>query len=523
MLKLSVVEETHTRPHRTARHARKAWVAEDGLPVGGDCTNHEFAESPTLDQALAKLSRQVENPYSHTVQFYSTGGSKLLLPAGTYNWKVYKGPEYKVLGGEIQVRAGETVEKTVEISRWINMPQLGWYSSDDHIHIARPLRELNPIISKFMQAEDIHVANLLQWGHSKYFHNAPQYAHGPAGHYRESDYLLAAGQENPRTNILGHTIILGAKSPINTEAYVIYRLFWEEAQRQKALSGYAHYGFGSALSGLGIDLPLRLINFMEVLQFNTGFYDVWYETLNTGFRLTPTAGTDYPCGNTVPGHDRFYTKVESPLTYDTWLEGVRLGRTFVTNGPMLEFRVNRHGMGEEVVLNKPGSVLLEGRVRFDPSQDIVFRLQVIENGNVLRSILREEGQAELAFRFRHELKEDTWLAVRATGKKWPLWDPAVDSEAHSAPIYVKVEGSPGLWSEQRAKEAAQSWITRLERLEKSLADDHIQNLAPWNPGWDGVDTDHVRENRPALIQAIQSAKKYFMEQARWPAKWNVLK
>ena len=40
----------------------------------------------------------------------------------------------------------------------------------------------------------------------------------------------------------------------------------------------------------------------------------WYEILNTGFRITPTAGTDYPCvGASIPGRERFYTKVEGQL------------------------------------------------------------------------------------------------------------------------------------------------------------------------------------------------------------------
>jgi hypothetical protein len=71
--------------------------------------------------------------------------------------------------------------ETVKLTRWIYMPEQGWYSADDHLHIARPIKELNAFISKWMQAEDIHVANLLQWGLEKRFHNALQYAFGVSG------------------------------------------------------------------------------------------------------------------------------------------------------------------------------------------------------------------------------------------------------------------------------------------------------------------------------------------------------
>jgi hypothetical protein len=49
------------------------------------------------------------------------------------------------------------------------------------------------------------------------------------------------------------------------------------------------------------------------------------------------------------------------LTFEAWLESVKSGRTFVTNGPMLEFRVDGKGMGEEVDLKNPGRLVVEGR------------------------------------------------------------------------------------------------------------------------------------------------------------------
>src|SRR5205814_2265044 len=102
---------------------------------------------------------------------------------------------------------------------------------------------------------------------SRHFNNAIQYAHGKSGLYREGDYILAAGQENPRTSFLGHTIILGASSPIDVRApYLVYRLFWEEVQKQKALAGYAHKGQIGGENGLAIDLPHNLLSFFEVLQ-----------------------------------------------------------------------------------------------------------------------------------------------------------------------------------------------------------------------------------------------------------------
>ncbi len=532
-LKLSIVDEGSSK-HIPARvevldKEGRAYVAEDAM---------------SIEQPMVLLKKREFNPYTRTEQFYSDGTSRLSLPEGTYGLRIFKGIEYQMQMREVNIQNGKTTELTVRMSRWINLPEQGWYGADDHIHIPRPVKELDPAISKWMQAEDLHVANLLQFGHSKDFNQTIQYQHGPGGIYQEGNYILASGQENPRTDFLGHTVILGASSPIHfPDAYVIYKLFWEEAKRQGALSGYAHYGlYGGAEYGLSIDLPYGLLNFLEVLQADAGIYNVWYEILNLGLRMTPTAGSDYFPSETVkflfPGRERFYTEVRGPLTYEAWLEGVRQGRTFVTNGPILELRVNEKGVGEEVVLRKPGSVQIEGAVRFDTARDNVKRLELITNGQLLRSFPRKGDSSEIHFQFQHQVKESCWLALRASGNKVGeaqlpqpnnavstnlVWSSAVSwgeafyppSVCHSAAIYVTLENSPALSAHARAKAAARAWLARLENLEERLTEDQIQYMTEPPPGFgDGVETDYLRKNRPALQKAIQISKKYFMDLAR---------
>jgi hypothetical protein len=333
-----------------------------------------------------------------------------------------------------------------------------------------------------MWAEDIHVANLLQFGSWPTFIAAPQYAHGSEGIYREGSHLLAYGQENPRTHFLVHTLILGTKAPIHFgNRSVLYKNYWEEARRQGSLFGYAHWGATEgAQTSLAVALPHGAVSFLEVLEAWDANYDVWYDVLNTGFRVAPTAGTDYGSVLCLPGRERFYTQVSEPLTYKAWLEGVGRGRTFVTNGPVLEFRIQGKGIGDEVVLGKPGPVLVEARVRFDPARDEVQRLEVIQNGALLRSCYRggppaqirggeaqrdgftvrkfdPEGRSnEIECRFETKIDETSWLAVRASGNKLGeavrvegLMPPRRDriqwawpTHAHSAPIYVTIKNAP---------------------------------------------------------------------------------
>jgi hypothetical protein len=528
-LRLTLVDEASGRPTPARVELLdaqgKGYVAQDALPIDGDCVDRDIPADYTVERAIAVMSKQFVNQFTKTVQFYSVGKSFVSLPPGDYRLIVRKGPEFQLQKRDVHINPGEIVNLEVPMSRWVNLSAEGWYSADDHLHIARPVKELNPFISKWMQAEDVHVANLLEWGLVRHFHNALQYAFGEEGQYREGDYLLATGQENPRTHFRGHTIILGGKTPINfPEAYVIYSLFWEEAERQGALKGYAHWGkFGGAEYGLSVDLPGRLLNFIEVLQFEHGIYDVWYDTLNMGFRMTPTAGTDYPCGdNGIPGRERFYTQVAGPLTYESWLEGVRKGRTFVTNGPMLDFHINGKGIGDEVLLKKPGTVTLEGRVRFDLNRDDVGRLDVIVNGVPVKSFPRGTHPGETSFQLPYEFTSTSWVALQAVGGKVdevagrhpPFFVGAPTSQAHTAAIYVTIQGAPPLSAQPAAKVLARKWLAKLENLEARLAEDQIQQVAAPPGTSDGVELEPLRKNREALLQAIQGAKRYFAEMAR---------
>ena len=489
------------------------YVAEDAIPVGGDPKDRKEAWAGTAEEALARLNPEVTNRFSRTLQFYSSGSSRLVLPPGPYDVKIRKGFEFETLERRVEVQPGRQSELTLRLSRWADMKEQSWYSADDHLHIARSHRDLDPVLSKWMQAEDIHIATFLRWGHSQGFHNTDQYAYGSESVYRSGNYLLASGQENPRTHMLGHTIILGARDPIDfPDRYLIYRLFHEEAHRQGALSGYAHGGVGlGALNGLSIDLPLQLLKFVEVQQIATGYYDVWYNILNTGFRMAAVVGTDYPFGRSLPGMERFYTRIEGPLTYEAWLEGIRQGRTFVTNGPLVKFRVGGRQAGDELVLTEPGTVRVQGCVRFDPSRDNVKKMEIIENGQVRKTFHREGKSSSICADFAAEVKESGWWALRASGDKLdPVNHPA--SWAHSGAVYVVVQGTPPLFQHSRAKALALTWAARLQAMEFKLF--HRIDFIGRSHGFDEVERRYLLRNREELLKAIRSSKEFFQNMAR---------
>ena len=285
----------------------------------------------TLEEYRTGLNRTAGRDGEFANQFYSQGTSTLSVKPGRYRIRVLKGFEYSVAKQEVTIRSSETTETTVRLKRWINMSDKGWYSADAHIHIGRQFKELDGALCQWMQAEDVQVSNMLQAGNYRFSRGVPQHTFGRDGVFRDEGYIIASGQEYPRSHFLGHWIILGSDAFIpGGEYYLGLSDFFEEAKRRGGLSGVAHFGTSrGAANGISLVLNQHHLDFIEILQVHGGFYSVWYQTwydiLNMGFRITPTAGSDYSWGKeeNFPGRERFYTRVEGPLTYDAWMKSVQ--------------------------------------------------------------------------------------------------------------------------------------------------------------------------------------------------------
>jgi hypothetical protein len=125
--------------------------------------------------------------------FYVDGAFHLTVPPGKYTIELSKGHEYTRQTATLDAAPGKKLARTFRMERWIDMPARGWYSADDHIHLRRSERE-NPLILRWMAAEDVHVGNILQMG-DFWTHVYSQYAFGKKGpHLR----VLCGGEEGVR-------------------------------------------------------------------------------------------------------------------------------------------------------------------------------------------------------------------------------------------------------------------------------------------------------------------------------------
>ncbi|WOK05275.1 CehA/McbA family metallohydrolase [Imperialibacter roseus] len=385
--------------------------------------------------------------------FYIDGKAELGVPPAGKTATVYHGFEYN----PVTVAVPENGVVEVAMERWINMPELGWYSGQTHIHttdVGIPVQfsKYWPLISK---SEDLNVSAILtlkgEWEtHAIYANEFPM---GERKAFSTAEHVITYGEEF-RNNPYGHLAFLGLNEliqPISSGAvgelggpdYPPNSYILDEAIEQGATTIAAHFGnfkgtdqiktpWPSSGFEMPVDIALDKIQMAEIAG-NGGQLDIWYDILNCGFRIPATAGPDWIIKDTP----RVYVNLEDePFTLDNWRKGLQQGKSFITNGPMLFFTVN----GEQ-----PGSVLKAGKM---PATFEVMTQALTPKGNVpVEIVFNGKMIASTTDKITKITLEDSgWLAIRCGG-------------AHSNPVYVDFEGRPAGYAEP-----AQRFIAIIDRL-----------------------------------------------------------
>lgn len=500
-LLLQVVDETNrATPARVGiydQRDRMPLPSEDAVPVRqlmGVSRVVKLNRYPT-----SSIPRSDHWPFANQSAFYIKGHYGARLPVGRYDVVVGKGPEYRIARQSFTVRAQETVPVTVPLSRWDNLRGKGWFSGEDHIHYTRESAEDDRSLLLMAQAEDLHVANIMQMGNAANIHFC-HYDWKIVTDPRNSASILVPGQEDPRTNHRGHTLHLNLKEPVRDPSrYLLYEEVFERVRAQGGLAGYAHVwdqDTFNARRGLALDVPLGLVDFVEILQMAASHTHTWFDYLNLGFKLTPTAGTDYPYHPFQPGAFRNYVNVGTRFTPLAWFEALRQGKTFVTDGPMLDVVANGQGLGSELNLKSGNPIVIRVKASMNPDLGLLDRLELIEQGEVVRTASSKEGSNELRLDFDVPARHGTWYVVRAFGQPSAGYAAAV---VVSAPIYVRVDGE-SFWKPQAIPEI-------VSRIKQDL--DGLLHYEPEDTeGWETqeISASQWDSQKPVLAERIRKAK-----------------
>lgn len=435
-------------------------------------------------------------------QVYRKDGEHVLLPPGKYTVTYTRGPEYIPQTKEIVIPTGkEEVTISFRLKRWIDVAKLGWYSADHHVHAAGcshydSPEEGVPPTDMWRQSlgEDLKVAAVLTWG--------------PSWYHQKSNFT---GKDNPLStdkNIIrydvevsgfpsshaGHLVLLrlkeddypGTTSIEEWPTWTLPVLQW--GKKQGGIVGYAHSGWGLMPIQPTNELPNYNVPHMDYIGANefivtvahkaVDFYsagdtpapwelNMWYHTLNCGFKTMLSGETDFPCiTDERVGQARSYFKAGkmASVNYNSYVEAIKKGSSYVSDGGshIMNFSVNGKeiGVGEsEIAVKGKQTIKLSAdvtawlpeeapkhlaglaqkpltevpywhveRARIGASRKI--KVELIVNGIAVDATeITADGNINKV-NFNYPVERSSWAALR------------IMASAHSNPFFIKVDGKP---------------------------------------------------------------------------------
>jgi hypothetical protein len=495
-------------------------------------------------------------------QVYRADGELMKLPAGTYMVEFWRGPESITKTQQLTVsesadgateQNGAAQRASFQIERWIDPSKLGWWSGDHHIHAAGCAHYMNPTegvlpadMVRHTLGEDLKVGATLTWGPA--FDTQKRFFTSRDDLVSRPPYLLhydveVSGFGSHRS---GHLVLLRLKEQIypggtsyeHWPTLGLNTLRW--AKRQGAVCGPAHSGFGlevnsselpnyivPAFNGIGaneyiVDVthdvlgadgkPVPAVDFISTVDTPYVWeLNIWYHTLNVGFRTRISGETDFPCvyGEKV-GLGRSYVKLDGKLDYADWCEGIRRGRSYVGDGRshLLDFTVNDVRMGEnrsELRLSAAGRVKVHvraaallnekpnpergtrryqeqpywdiERARIPNTREVAVELVVNGYPVAKQSVLADGALRDLMF--EATIERSSWLAVR------------IVPSSHTNPIWVLVLGKSVRASRRSAEWCLKGVDQCWSQKERFINRDELEQAK--------ADYEHARRTYQRLI------------------------
>jgi hypothetical protein len=448
----------------------------EGLIVD-DTTGQPVAATLLITDSSGKIV-EIEGEHAHVEYLakrrcYVDGAFSLSSRADRLGIEIRRGLETLPLKVEINCSRQSGDAMTFRLKRWIDMRALGYLSGDTHVHL------LSTAESHLqMRAEDLNVLNLLV---SDFTGDVEKFT-GRLDPVSTPSHAVYVGQE-ARDWQQGHVVLMRIKQIIQPfqpfggtfqgrrEPNVVLARALRECQRQGGVASWAHFcNLPGAESP--VDIALGLVDGIDLITYddptqlpshwgpwkNSGMsqaeftvmrsLDLYYQYLNSGFRLPIAAGTDKMGGNIPVGSNRLYARVGPDPTYDGWLAGLKAGNGFVTNGPMLTFDVDGHTSGEVVEFNGRRSV----KVRASARSLLPFAtLEIVLNGEsvaIKRVSPRSSPPANRIFSAELEttldLRQSSWLAARVAedpDSKERILPRGLTVFAHTNPVYFLHQGT----------------------------------------------------------------------------------
>jgi hypothetical protein len=407
-----------------------------------------------VKDAAGKAQRGGKLPFWHD-HIVCAGSAHMDLPAGKYTYECERGPECPVRSGAFTVAKNGREKIAITLERLVDLSADGWWCGDLHVH--RPVED----VELLMRAEDLHVAPVITWWNKRNLWAGKQLPAEPLVRFdgRRAYHLMAGEDEREGGALLFFNLarpldIAGAgrehPSPMvyllmaqQLGAWIdIEKPFWWDVPIWLASGKVDSIGIANnhmCRSQMYESEAWGKPRFKERLPapLGNGYWsqEIYYHVLNTGLRMPPSAGSASGVLPNPVGYNRVYVHLGPEFSYEKWWQGLKAGRSFVTNGPLLLVRA-----GGEL----PGHVFTAAagkEVRIDlqaalTTREPIRRLEIIRDGAVERSVSFDDWSktgslGELTF------AKSGWFLVRAVADNKKTF-----RFASTAPFYVEIGEAP---------------------------------------------------------------------------------
>ena len=410
--------------------------------------------------------------------FYLPGSVTLGLRRGGYVFTLDAGAEYRTQRGNFEIERHADDSKTVEMRRFANLADEGWYAGD--IDAARAARNL-PIMAA---AEGLYYVPTLAW----HFDGKKwQSSHATVSRMVDADDPHAVGRAlgpyAALVDLAGGSLLLvddqlldgpPVKIASDTTSLEVIR-----AAREAGLHVVA-------ATPTAWDLPIWVasgeLDAICVLTRQTqwrgvsdkdsngrprdkSFYPgkqglarwgqaIYFRLLDSGLRITPVAGSGSGDNESPLGTNRTYVYQYNAFSVGAWWRGVDDGATVVTNGPLLRPSVGGDPPGTVFRLESGEVIDFEIALNL-ASRTPVEYLEIVKNGEVDAEVRLSDWASKGGRLPPVSFDASGWFAVRAATNSVDKYQFAL-----SAPYYVESPSGPRI--SKRSIEFFLTWLDDLQ-------------------------------------------------------------
>jgi hypothetical protein len=484
-------------------------IALHVVDTNGQPTMASFIFRDSMGRIYPNPIKRIAPDFYFQPQVYRADGESIQLSPGLYTATYTGGPEYLTETRKFNVTGSTPSELTFQLNRWIDPAKYGWYSGDDHIHPAgcshyeNPTEGVSPTdMERQVRGEHLNVGAVLVWGpcfyYQSHFFRGRQNNLASTAHSLLHYDLEVSGFPSSHA---GHLVLLnlknimypGTKRIEDWPTWDLPVLRW--AKSQGAVAGFAHSGYGLAVrtnalpnfeipsfDSIGANEYIMDVTYPHTVDFisagDTPYVwelNIWYQTLNVGFRTRISGETDFPCiYDGRVGMGRTYAKINGPLNYENYTKALQNGAVYVSDGRshLMDFKINGTEVGihnSQVDLRTPGAVQVEvnaaaylpvmpntaidelpynerpywnlERARIGVTRKVPVEVVVNGEAAARREIVADGTVQKLNFSI--PITKSSWIAVR------------ILPSSHTNPIFLLVGGRP-----IRASRRSAAWCLR---------------------------------------------------------------